>query len=63
MNNQGADQSEQMCRLVNAFVVHIQQNQMDFLASFYGTSATSEEPDQMLQNAASDQVLLYLLTE
>ena len=63
MNSQGADQFEQMRRLVNTFVVRIQQNQIDFLASFYGTSATSEEPDQTTQNAASDQVLQYLLTE
>ena len=33
------------------------------LASFYGTFANSIEPAQTPQNAASDQVLHYLLTE
>ena len=30
---------------------------------FYGTSTNNAEPDQMPQNAASDQVLHCLLTE
>ena len=34
-----------------------------FLASFYGTWANSTDPDQMLQNMASDQGLHCLLTE
>ena len=33
------------------------------LASFYGTSTNSTEPDQTPQNAASGQVLLCLQTE
>ena len=32
------------------------------LASFYGTSENSAEPDQMPQNVASDQVLHCFLT-
>ena len=33
------------------------------LESIYGTSANSTEPDQMPQNAESDQVLHCLITE
>ena len=47
----------------NAILDDVKQMKINKLITFCETSANSAKPDQTPQNAASDQLLNFLLTE